>query len=187
MRTVRFGTGLAVAATLVACEPVIEPLADTVPELSAPSFAVHNPVVQSVTGGAGFYWTQPSSGEEVWRTSSLTARKYADGSVTGRYQFSDDSGNWGESRIACFTIILNEGWLGLIVEASSNPASVGSERIVYVMDNGGGSKPDPDRSTRLPPLGITGLPDLDTYCAETPEIGAPSVFDLEAGNIQILP
>ena len=65
-------------------------------------------------------------------------------------------------------------------------AQPGDPRVVYVMDNGEGSEAPPDRSTAFPPLGITGMPDLDAYCAETPEIRARSVFDLEAGNIQIL-
>jgi hypothetical protein len=35
----------------------------------------------------------------------------------------------------------------------------------------------------LPTLGITGLPDLDTYCAETPEIRERSVYDVEEGGV----
>ena len=73
------------------------------------------------------------------------------------------------------------------MEESKGGPPPGDLRVVYVMDNGEGKNALPDRSTAFPPLGITGLPDLDTYCAETPEIRDRSVFDLEGGNIQILP
>jgi len=186
MRIVRLATGLATALAIAACEPVIEPLADTTYEVPSPSFSVHNRVVQSVTGGGGFYWTQPSSGVEVWRTYSLNARKYADGSVTGTFQ-ANYHGLWKDrGRIACFTIRGNEAWLGVVIESSTspNPNRVNSERIIYMQDNGEGSNAAPDGSTALPPLGDFGS--LDDYCMraplERPDIG---VHELEAGNIQV--
>jgi hypothetical protein len=186
MRNVRFGIGMAVTAMLVSCEPVIEPLADTVPEVPAPSFAVHGPVVQSVTGGAGFYWTQSSSGAEVWRTYSLSARKHADGSVTGTFQ-ANYHGLWVDrGRITCFTIRGNEAWLGVVIESSTspNPNRVNSERIIHVQDNGEGGGADPDLSTALPSLG--DFESLDDYCTRAPlERPDHRVHELEAGNIQV--
>lgn len=181
MRTVRLATGLAAALAIVACEPVIAPLADTIPEVPAPSFAVFNPVVQHVTGSADFHWIRPSTGEEFWRTSSLTARKHADGSVTGTYEANIHGLITYEGRITCLTITGNEAWLGLIIEDSSNPAVIGSERALYVMDNAGA-----DRSTALPRLSSTGFGTLDEYCQATPEMPSSSVYDLEAGNIHVV-
>jgi hypothetical protein len=186
MRIFRFGMGVAVAATLVACEPPLEPVADTGLDLPAPSFAVVGPVVQQVTGAASFHRTT-RAGVTYRHIGAFTAQRYADGSVAGMYSGNGLFGPY-RGRIHCFTVIGHEAWMGVIVERSKNPQMPpGTPRVVYVMDNGEGANALPDRSTAFPPLGITLLPDLDTYCALTPEIRASSVFDLEAGNIQILP
>jgi hypothetical protein len=135
-------------------------------------------VVEKVTGSAMFHRTVPRTGVTYWHRQTFTAWRIADGSALGRLHGIGSQGPFGGG-VHCFTVRGNEAWIGFYAGDE--------ERVVYVMDNGQGAGTPPDRSTGFPPLGITGLPDLDTYCDETPEIRAQSVFDLEAGNIQILP
>jgi len=196
MRNVRFGLGLAAVVTLAACEPLIEPAAEAMVDVPAPSLAVVGPVVQQVTGSAIFHRTT-RAGETYRHRATFSARRHADGSVVGNYSAVGRTGPY-RGRVHCFTVIENEAWLGVVVEWSKNsPPEPGDERIVYVMDNGEGAGARPDSSTAFPPLSITDpdgpggpelpLPDLDAYCADTPQIRAQSVFELEGGNIQILP
>jgi hypothetical protein len=113
---------------------------------------------------------------------------YCDGSVTGTLQ-ANYHGLWKDrGQITCFTIIGTEAWLGVVIQRSTspNPGRVGSERVLYVQDNGEGSMAEPDRSTGLAPLSSAGVDTLDEYCETTPQRTA-SVYDLEAGNIQIHP
>jgi hypothetical protein len=170
------------------CEATPTIQASSVYDVEAGNIRIHslNPIVEQVTGSAGFHRTT-RQGLTYWHTGAFNARRYADGSVRGMYQGNGGNGPY-RGNVECFTVVGNEAWLGVIVERSLNsPPFPGQSRVVYVQDNGEGAGAPPDRSTAFPPLGITGLPDLDTYCAETPEIRAQSVFDLEAGNIQILP
>ena len=96
MRSIRLAAGLAIGLAIVACEPVLEPTAETTLDVPAPSFAILNPVVEHVRGSADFNWIQPSTGEEFWRTSSLSARKLPDGSVTGAYRRQHPRARYGQ-------------------------------------------------------------------------------------------
>jgi len=195
MRIVQVAMALVATLALGSCEPnVTGPVTDVLLDVPAPSFAVLGPVVEEVMGSAVFHRT--AAGQTYLHRAAFTARRYADGTVDGMYHSVGRQGpNW--SRVYCFTVEGNEAWLGVIVERAQNsPPWPGEARAVYVVDNGEGIDAQPDRSTAFPPLGTTLLGDppegydewtLDLYCAETPEIPAQSVFDLEAGNVQIHP
>ena len=74
----------------------------------------------------------------------------------------------------------------MIIEDSSEPTRIGTERAIYVMDNGEGANTPPDRSTALLRLSSLGFDTLDEYCQATPEIRASSVYELEEGDIHVV-
>lgn len=187
MRNVRFGIGMAVAATLVSCEPVIEPLADTTLEVPAPSFAVVGPVDQQVTGNAHFHRVSRAFGE-YWHVATFTARRYADGSVHGVYNTRyTGTGEGFKGTITCFAITGNRAWLGVeVVRPLGLPG--GHLRAIQVVDNGQGGNAPPDQSTGNVRLSRVpgGFQSLQEYCDARPEL-EDFLYDLEAGNIQIRP
>ena len=180
MRIVRSLTGGVLCLALAACESAVAPSGGG--ELEA-DLARLGPLLESVTGSAKFH--RVAMGEEYWHSASFTMRRYADGSVDGTYQALGRTGSY-HGRVVCFTVVDTRAWVGVVVERSKEgPPFPGDPRILYMEDNGEGAGDAPDRSTAFPPLGITGLPTLEDYCAETPEIRERSVYDLEAGNVQI--
>ena len=118
--------GIGVAS--VACEQVSEPIAD---ELQHQFSMAAGPVVESVCGSAHFTFRGVT-----WRTSSVNARKYDDGSVRGTFQARCHGGAWFKGVIACFTNNENRAWLGAVVEATNAgpPQSTDLERGIYVED-----------------------------------------------------
>jgi hypothetical protein len=111
-------------------------------------------VVASASGGA--HWTIPlpnAFGVEVQnRTLAFNARRYEDGSVTGRFEYQQvvegDAFKFNVD-VTCFVVYDgNRAKIGGVVEQSSDPTvPVGTFAWFQVFDNGEGSGAPPDRSS----------------------------------------
>ena len=138
MRRMTTPAFLLLATLVVACEPVSEP--EYV--VGEPSFA-RGRVLESVTGSGHF----SVEADGYWRTFSFTARRYADGTVKGRWQgaIHDGSASTGQGVVTCFTIVENEAWLGGYYLDGHGPHASPRNWIVWrVKDNGQGAG-DPGR------------------------------------------
>jgi hypothetical protein len=130
-----------------------------------------NPVVQSVTGSG--QTTRPSG---IWRTFSMNARKYADGTVEGQIQLNNHVSNqgWKWSRryiVTCMAIEGNQAWIGGFKWKTD------TEVVLRVVDNGEGKNADPDQISYIPGGNAA------QFCVDKP--GFPLLRDVEAGNIQV--
>jgi hypothetical protein len=154
------------------------------------------PVVEMVTGSGHFV---PNVGVNagLWRTFSMTARKYADGSVSGTYNrvahLEEGGVAKGHGTVMCFTIVGNKTWIGGM-DPDANPPDVAWQ----VVDNGEGVGADPDQAGLQIGAADFGFPAgfAQDFCDEQPEeldFGPPFgvtplwviLFDVEGGNIQI--
>ncbi len=147
----------------------------TSPELNTPTpdFGKGR-VIQSVTGSAHI-----TSGGQL-RTLSFTARRHADGTVSGEWQrFTRNLGSLAHGDITCFTIIGNQAWLGGVVERTTTvPGGV----FWTVVDNGEGANAAPDQLS-LQNVGLSPAT-VAFFCATTPP---RALIPIEAGNIQVRP
>ena len=167
-------------AVLISCEPVSEPELN-VPD---PSFAV-DPVVLSAFGSGNFIrpWG-PSPGG--WRTFSLHARRSAEGTVDGQFQFNDhdvDIPNYdydkvrGIADVTCMSTDGNAVWIGGYFTKHTNPENIGRAARLRVMDNGEGANASPDVISYIYPGG-----DAQTFCNNMPEL---TWIEVESGNIVV--
>jgi hypothetical protein len=135
----------------------------------------HGPVVEMVTGG----WMEV----DLTRTFAFTARRYADGTVKGRWERY----GYYHGDVVCFTIDGNEARIGTIssdVPSAYNPWPNRSGGFM-VQDNGEGANDPPDRMSFQyvnleDDFGLTAY----DYCGGQP---AGSGWIMEgSGNIQII-
>jgi hypothetical protein len=153
-------------------------------------------VVEMVTGSGHFTTPPLSVNPGRWRTFSMTARRYADGSVKGRFQrviHFEDGAEAVRGVITCFTIIGNKAWIGGSVAANFPP-----DIAWQVVDNGEGAGDPPDRNGLQLPASTFGFPAgfAQDFCESTPDelnFGPPfgvvplsAILNaIESGNIQI--
>ena len=157
--------------------------------LEAPDQAVSNeitvgkrgPVVQSVTGSGNF-----TTGGGNFRTFTFTARRHADGTVTGQWQRVNHVGNASESKshgqVTCFTIIDNQAWIGGFATSGLFSTPPNNEVATRVVDNGEGSGSTDQISLQFVGAG-PGF--AAGYCGTTPT--SPALNNVAAGNIQVRP
>lgn len=161
------------ALLTLGCEVNSAPVID-----SAPDLAARGAVVQSVTGSGHF-----TQGGE-FRNFSFTARKHADGSVSGQFEATARIADIrAHGRITCMTVIGNNVWLAgpttHFRPPPGFPFGLPFDTRWQVVDNGAGANSPPDQislSFPIPPGGSAA------FCANTPALG---LNDVEAGNITI--
>jgi len=141
-------------------------------ETVAPLFSSgHGAVVEKVSGG----WNDTNPGFP--RTFAFTAIRYADGTVSGRWErygiFHGD--------VLCLTVVGNQAWIGTL-DDDTPPISpfAGTEGGFRVVDNGEGANATPDQMSFQFVDQAAGF--AADYCATTP---AGPAFLAGVGNIQV--
>ncbi len=144
-----------------------------------------NGVVASASGGYGMSGTAANS-TFVIHPFTFNVRVYADGSVDGRFNYTqvrDGVALTAKGSLDCATIVGNQAWVGGVIEESSRDNLIGLDMWFQVQDNGEpGSDETPDMSSTL---GAGGPGTGDQYCADAPVVRFP--FFLETGNLQVRP
>jgi hypothetical protein len=167
-------TGLALAA--IACL------------LAAPTApAGGNDVVASANGGV--HWTIPlpnQFGVEVWnRTLAFNARKYADGSVSGRFEYHqvvEGQSFTFNVDVTCLNVYDgNRAKLGGVITVSNDPTlPAGVFAWFQVFDNGEGADAPPDRSSLI---GFGAETANEAFC-NSPNLPRFGPWDVE-GNAHV--
>lgn len=94
-------------------------------------------VTQSVHGSAHI-----ELGGEL-RTFTFSARKYADGSVTGQFEIiARQVDRITHGRITCMTVRGNAAWIGVVIERDNSGVSTGAQGRFRVVDLGTGQTED---------------------------------------------
>jgi hypothetical protein len=146
-----------------------------------------SPVVASATGSA--HWTIPLPnpfGVEVWnRTLSFNARKHADGSVSGRFEYHQVVE--GEAfvfnvSVTCLNVYDgNRAKLGGVIEVSNDPTlPPGRFAWFQVFDNGEGADAPADRSSLV---GFGDEAANEAFC-NSPNLPRFGPWDIQ-GNVQV--
>jgi hypothetical protein len=165
--------------------------------ISAAEPASRGKVVESITGSGHFTTAWPAVIPDQWRTFSMNARKYADGSVDGSYQMVTHATSGENTKahgvITCFTVIGDKAWVGGYQPSAPAPNDV----VWQVVDNGQGVNSTPDQMGLQIVASTFGMePGLtDYFCSETPEVLVfpglgpmplfMALFDVESGNVQV--
>jgi hypothetical protein len=169
-------SALSIAAVVIACTDLPTPT-ENASDIAQPGFAAIGPIVESVTGSGHVYrpfW-------DVWRTFSVAAIKRGDGTVRGNLQIANHGDfPYADSRgpVTCFTVDGNQAWIGSIILRSLDPADIGLEIALRVVDNGEGSDADPDQISTA-----YEVESAQQFCADTPDW--PPLRPIEAGSIQV--
>jgi hypothetical protein len=131
-------------------------LVATATALIAPAAVGANAVPASANGAA--HWTIPLPnpfGVEVQnRTLAFNARKYADGSVTGRFEYHqvvEGEAFTFNVDVTCLNVYDgNRAKIGGVIEVSNDPTlPAGTFAWFQVIDNGEGTNTPPDRSSLI--------------------------------------
>ena len=144
-------------------------------------------LVASANGSA--HWTIPlpnAFGVEVWnRTLSFNARKYADGSVTGQFEYQQVVE--GEAfkfnvDVTCLNVYGgNRAKIGGIVTQSTDPTiSVGTYGWFQTLDSGEGANAPPDWSSLV---GFGDEAANEAFC-NSPNLPRFGPWDVQ-GNVQV--
>jgi hypothetical protein len=144
-------------------------------------------VVASATGGA--HWTialpNPFGVEVQNRTLAFNARRYDDGSVTGRFEYHQVVE--GEAfkfnvDVTCFVVYDgNRAKIGGVVERSSDPTVPAGMFVWFqVFDNGEGADAPPDQSSLI---GVGNEAANEAFC-NSPNLPRVGPWDVH-GNIQV--
>ena len=111
---------------------------------------------------------------------------HADGSVHGRYQYTqvrDGVELMVRGSLTCAAIEGNQVWVGGVIEDSSRESLIGLDMWFQAQDNGEpGSGDTPDMSSTIG-AGPTGAG--QQYCNDAPPVRFP--FLVEQGNLQVRP
>ena len=139
--------------------------------------AATNQVVNSATGSG--HMVRPDG---TFRSFSFSARKYADGSVTGELQLNSRSFDvFVHIRINCLRVVGNTAHMSGLITHTSNPAEgeVGELNRVVVVDNGEGRGAPPDKVSGIP--ANPGSADQRT-CLDG---GLDPTRNVQRGNVQV--
>ena len=105
-------------------------------------------------------------------------QEQGDGTTQGQYQINNrDVGAKEHGVVTCLEVVGNEAWVGAVITASTNPNSLGFERVWRVVDRGEGSAAPPDQVS----ITIIGLGIAQT-CHTAPVL---PLEEIESGNIQV--
>ena len=161
----------------VACaDSVTEPESN----IPGPSFATGR-VVQSVTGSGSFIFAGNN------RTFSFTARRHADGTVSGQWErvnHLNESQTKSHGQVTCFTIVGgNQAFLGGFATSGLFSTPPNNEVAWRVVDNGQGANAPADQISLEFVGAVPGF--AAGYCAATP--AAPALNAVQQGNIQVRP
>ena len=147
----------------------------------------HSTVVAAANGSA--HWTIPLPnpfGVEVQnRTLSFNARKYADGSVSGRFEYHQVvEGEAFKFNVAVTCLAVYDGnraKIGGVITVSSDPTlPAGGFAWFQVFDSGEGAKAPPDRSSLV---GFGDEAANETFC-NSPALPRFGPWDVR-GNVQV--
>jgi hypothetical protein len=193
---------VAVSFGLMSCsdntDPIVGPTSQGVAQGEAPSLA-KGPVVASVAGSGHIRYNFWVDGKQVYGTLTVSARKYADGSVDGQYQIIDHA-------VECKSFAKWHGRV-LSLEVFGNQAFVGGVEVkgedyldwydaFLLVDNGNGAS-SPDLRSYVysePPSNYTHM--RDVIWKMTPEEfvtlletewvpGSPAFMEVTNGNIHV--
>jgi hypothetical protein len=146
-----------------------------------------NDVVASANGGV--HWTIPlpnQFGVEVWnRTLAFDARKYADGSVSGRFEYHQVVAGQAfkfNVDVTCLNVYDgNRAKLGGVITVSNDPTlPAGVYAWFQVFDNGEGAGAPADRSSLI---GFGNETTNEAFC-NSPNLPRFGPWDVE-GNAQV--
>lgn len=142
-------------------------------------------VVASASGGWSMSGAAAGSVFEVG-PFTFNVRIYADGSVDGRFNYTqvrDGTELTVRGSLDCAVIEGNRAWVGGVIEESSRESLIGLDMWFQVQDNGEpGDDATPDMSSTIG----AGAPGTgDQYCVDHPPVRFP--FFLDAGNLQVRP
>jgi hypothetical protein len=144
-------------------------------------------VVASANGGV--HWTIPlpnQFGVEVWnRTLAFNARKYADGSVSGRFEYHqvvEGQSFTFNVDVTCLNVYDgNRAKLGGVIIVSNDPTlPAGVFAWFQVFDNGEGADAAPDRSSLI---GFGDEAANEAFC-NSPNLPRFGPWDVD-GNAQV--
>jgi len=195
MRRSNIISAVGIAALVFGCSDQPAPTEGVVAPLELSASAGR--VIEMVTGSGHFTPTLgPNAG--VWRTFSMTARKYADGSVRGSYvrtaHRDGEPAVTSKGIITCYTRIGNKVWVGGYELTAPEPNDVGWQAV----DNGEGASDPPDQMGLQPVASFWGYEAgfAQEFCDDTPDaldFGPPYgvlplsviLYEIEGGNVQI--
>ena len=142
-----------------------------------------------LTASGGLHWTVPAQqfGVEIGNKLTFTAKKFADGTVSGRIDYHQEVDGVVvhlNARVTCLAVYDgNRVKYGGIVEVSNDPTIPPGSLFIWFqgVDNGEGASAAPDQST------IAGAGDEaanEAFCA-SPDLPR-FLFDVR-GNLQVMP
>lgn len=197
MRPVAWAGILPLVALALACDDGAADRGLVQPSPRMAQVGSHGPVIASITGSGHQVTQPPALNPGLWRTFTMTARKYADGSVEGSYtrvvHLADGGVQKSEGSITCLAIVGNKAWIGGMIPGN-NPPDVAWQMV----DNGEGAGAAPDLVGLQLEAQVFGFPGgfAQQFCDEKPtslDFGSFGgvlplsilLKPLEAGNIQI--
>jgi hypothetical protein len=142
-------------------------------------------VVESASGG--IHWTIPLPNafgvEVVSQPLAFNARKYANGSVAGEFEYRQLAGGTFRFHVevTCMNVYGDRAKLGGIVTESSDPTiDVGAYGWFQVFDNGEGPNAPPDQSSLV---GFGDEAANEAFC-NSPNLPRFGPWDVQ-GNVQV--
>jgi hypothetical protein len=164
-------------------------LATIVGVLAIPIAAANGSGAAVLSANGSAHWTIPLPnpfGVVVWnRTLSFNARKYEDGSVSGRFEYHQVVE--GEAfvfnvDVTCFNVYDgNRAKIGGVIEVSNDPTlPAGVFAWFQVFDNGEGAAAPPDRSSLI---GFGDEAANEAFCS-SPNLPRFGPWDVQ-GNVQV--
>lgn len=164
-------------------------LATIVGVLAIPVAAANGSGAAVLSANGSAHWTIPLPNPfdvVVWnRTLSFNARKYADGSVSGRFEYHQVVE--GEAfvfnvDVTCFNVYDgNRAKIGGVIEVSNDPTlPAGVFAWFQVFDNGEGANASPDRSSLI---GFGNEAANEAFC-NSPNLPRFGPWDVQ-GNVQV--
>ena len=145
--------------------------------------AVESPIVHSVSVGS-----PDSAGPGGDKNFSLSARQYADGSVSGQYtdRFSQALGGGGfHAVIDCLSVDGNEAWVSGVITRGTFPLGDGEVLDISgfpvaarIRDNGNSANDPADQ------ISFSVFGD-ETPCTEQPENSFYDLFEVPQGQVKV--
>ena len=141
-------------------------------------------VVAAATGAWKMSGTAAGSTFDI-RPFSFNVRVFADGSVAGRYNYTqvrDGVELTVAGSLDCAFIQGNQAWVGGVIEKSSRASLLGLDMWFQVQDNGKPRSGQPDMSSTIG----AGAPGTgEQYCLDHPPVLFP--FFLDGGDLHVRP
>ena len=172
-------TSLATAVTAALLALGCERVATT--EVDAPQFRKEGPVIESVTGGGSF------TVFGNFRTFTLSAKRFADGSVIGRWERVNHNGGGSEATfksqgvVTCFNNIGTSVLMGGFATSGRRSTPPNNEVAWHLVDNGPGATDQNSHQLTEQPPGIAA-----SWCNEGfPPPPNLTLLDVTQGSITV--